>query len=57
MSEERERVGILEKKKGLKVPPALIAGSNRLFQVLDLYWHSPESGELWYKSRRLKKTI
>ena len=36
------------------MPPAV---SNRLFEVLDVYWRSPESGGLWYKSRRLKKTI
>jgi len=28
-----------------------------LFSSLDLYRHSPESGDLWYTSRRLKKTI
>jgi len=33
------------------------AGSNRLFQVPDLYWRSHESGNLWYKSRQLKKAI
>jgi len=32
-------------------------GSNRLFQVLDLYWRSPESGGFWYSSGQLKKTI
>ena len=26
------------------------AGSNRLFQGFDLYWHPPESGDLWYIS-------
>ena len=30
---------------------------NSLFQVLDLYQCSPESGDLWYKSRRLKKEV
>jgi len=30
-------------------------GSNRMFQVLDLYWCSPRPGDLWYKSRQLKK--
>ena len=25
--------------------------------VFDLYWRSPESGDLWYTSRRLRKTI
>ena len=39
------------------LPQALSAGSNRLFEVLDLYWRSPESGGLWYKSRQLKETI
>ena len=29
--------------------------STRLFQLLDLHWRSPESGVLWYKSRRLKR--
>ena len=38
-------------------PPALIVGSNRLFRGIDLQWRSPESGEGWYKSRQLKKTI
>jgi len=32
-------------------------GSNRLFQVLHLYWRSPESSDPWYKSRHLKKAI
>jgi len=27
------------------------------FQAHDLYWRSPESSDLWYKSRRLKRTI
>ena len=40
-----------------KLPPALRAGSDRLFQVCDLYRCSPESCEVKYKSRRLKKTI
>ena len=31
--------------------------SNRLFQILDVYWRSPESGDVWYKSRQLKKTV
>jgi len=31
--------------------------SNRLLQVVDLYWRSPESGDVWHKSRQLKKTI
>ena len=29
--------------------------SNRLFKVLDLYWRVPESGGLWFKSRKLKR--
>ena len=28
-----------------------------MFQVLDMYWRSPESSDLWYKSRQLHKTI
>ena len=32
-------------------PPALRAGSNRFIRVLDVYWRSPESGGLWYKSK------
>jgi len=32
-------------------------GPNRLFQVLNLYCRSPESGDLWYASRPLKKAI
>ena len=32
-------------------------GSNRRFQALDLYWRSPESSDVWYKARRLKRTI
>ena len=39
------------------LPPALIARSNRLFLARDFYWRSPESGGLWYKSRRLKTSI
>ena len=31
------------------------AGPNRLFLVLDLYWRSPESSDLWYTSRRFGK--
>jgi hypothetical protein len=27
------------------------------FLDLDLYWRSPESGDLWYNSRKLKQTI
>ena len=36
-------------------PPALRTGSNRLFQVLDSYWRSPESGGLMLKSGQLKR--
>ena len=32
---------------------ALRAGSNRLVQVHDWYWRSPESGDAWYTSRQL----
>ena len=32
-------------------------GSKRLFQALDLYWRSQESGDSWYTSMQLKKTI
>jgi len=32
-------------------------GSDRLFQAPVLYWRSPESGDLWYKSRQMKKAI
>ena len=39
------------------LPSARRAGSNRQFQVLDLYWRSPKSRNVWFKSRRLKKTI
>jgi len=28
-----------------------------LFQEIDLNWRSPESGDLWYKSRQMNKTI
>ena len=38
-------------------PPAIRAGSNRHFQVLDFHWCSPKSGDVWYKSRKIKKTI
>jgi len=30
-------------------------GSYRLLNIRDLYWRSPESGGVWYKSRRLKR--
>jgi len=33
------------------------SGPDRLFQVLDVHWRSPESGDVWYKSRLLKKSI
>ena len=29
------------------------AGSNRIFQLLDLHLHSPQSGDVWYTSRRI----
>ena len=35
--------------------PSKKDGSNRPFQVLDLYWRSPESSDLWNNSRRLKR--
>ena len=38
-------------------PPAPRPGSNRPFEDLDLYWRSPESGDLWYTSRQLKRTV
>ena len=31
--------------------------SNHPFQVRDVYWPAPKSGDLWHKSRRLNKTI
>ena len=31
--------------------------SNRVFQVFDLFWRSPESGGLRYKSGKSRKTI
>ena len=37
------------------LPPALRIVSNRLLQVLDLYWRSLEFCDLWYTSRPLKK--
>jgi len=39
------------------IPPALRVGSSFFFSSLGLYWRSPESGDLWYKSRQLIKTI
>ena len=33
------------------------SGVKSSFCVLDLYWIAPESGDVWYTSRRLKKTI
>ena len=38
-----------------KRPPALRAGPNSLFQVLDFHWCSPESSGVWCKSRRFLK--
>jgi len=38
-------------------PPTIRVGSNRAFQVLDLYWRSPESGSVWHKSMKSKETI
>ena len=32
-------------------------GSNRRLPAVDSYWRSPESGDVRYKSRRLKKMI
>ena len=40
-----------------KPPSARRAGSMRLFQLLDLYWRSPETGDGWFISRLLKKAI
>ena len=37
--------------------PASGRGPNRLCQVLDLYWRSPEFGDVWYESMQLEKTI
>ena len=34
-----------------------IQASNRIAQVLDSYRRSPEFGDVWFKSRQLKKTI
>jgi len=39
-------------RERLITSPALGARSNRLFQVVDLYWLSPESGDLRYKSMK-----
>ena len=39
------------------VPPALRAGTVCLFEVLDFYWSSAESVDLWYNSRQFDKTI
>ena len=36
-------------------PTPTCSTSNHLFQVFVLYWRSPESGDLWYTSRRLKR--
>ena len=33
----------------------LVPASNRLFQVLDVYWHCPESRGEWCTSRQLKR--
>ena len=38
-------------------PPALTAGSKYDFQVRDLCLRSPETGDFWYRSRKLKKMI
>ena len=48
LEEPFERLGV-EQAPVLPVvvlPPALTLGPNRLFQGLDLYWRSPESGDL-----------
>jgi hypothetical protein len=31
------------------------SGTKSPVHVLDLYWRSPESGDLWYKSRQKKR--
>jgi hypothetical protein len=51
------RLGDAADRVGTSRLPQLIAGPNRLFQFLDLYWRSPESSDFWYKSRQLKKTL
>ena len=33
------------------------SASNLLFAILDLCWRSPESDDVWYKSRQWEKTI
>ena len=41
----------------IRIPNRLHLGSNRLFELHDLYWRAPESFDMWYKSRPLKRTI
>jgi hypothetical protein len=33
------------------------SGINRLSQVFDVHWRSPEPGGLWYRSGQMKKAI
>ena len=44
--------------RGTSTTPSFRAARspNPLFRVLDLYWRSLETGDLWYESRQLKKT-
>ena len=44
-------------EKRVTTPFALTAESNRPSQALDLYRLSPESGDSWYTSRHMEKTI
>ena len=49
--------GIVPCRDARCVPPALRAGSNRLYQVLDVCSSSPETSDVRYKSRQLEETI
>ena len=40
-----------------KLPPGPRVGSNRLLGVLVLRWRSPESDDVWYTPKQLKKSI
>ena len=39
------------------LPPVINVGPIRLFQILDLYWNSPESGNSYNTSRQMSGTI
>jgi len=49
--------GVSDDQRGGRRPRYRQSRSNRVWQILALYWRSPESGGVWHKSSFLKETI